>query len=235
MPFEVCLDKFEGPLDLLLYLIKREEVDIYDIPIAKITGDYLDLLERIKGEKVAVAGEFFIMAATLIRIKTQMLLPRQACAELDQIEDPRRQLVIQLLEYQQFKELSESMSRLAHQRSEVFFRSFYPEIRDLMQEKQLEFDRNQFLSIFKSVLQKMDPRQNYEIELEPITIEWKMQVIYEKLQKDNHIRFSQLVMETSLSDKVISFMAILELSKLQRIHLIQNRNFEEIWLERIAG
>jgi segregation and condensation protein A len=235
MPFEVCLEKFEGPLDLLLYLIKREEVDIYDIPIAKITEHYLSLLDQIKGEKVSIAGEFFVMAATLIRIKTQMLLPKQACAELEVIEDPRRRLMIQLLEYQQFKELADTLGRLAHQRSEIFFRSFYPEIQDMMQERQIEFDLNHFLSVFKTVLRKIDDRLDYEIELEPITIEWKMQEIYDKLQRDNHLRFNQLVMENCLSDLVISFMAILELSKLQRVHLVQNRNFEEIWLEKIAG
>ncbi len=235
MLLEVKLDQFEGPMDLLLYLIKREEVDIYDIPIAKITEQYLNYLDEMKKDRISLAGEFFVMAATLIRIKTQMLLPRIQDDERANIEDPRSELVLQLLEYQHFKELAEEMHQIARRRGEVFYRTFYPELETLLKEKFVSLDINQFMRAFQQMANRMQTQPDYEIELEQRSVEFKIEEVWTCLQKNNHVRFSYLYRPGDARDLVLGFVAILEMARQQRLHLIQNQNFDEIWVEKVAS
>ena len=120
MTYRVHLENFEGPLDLLLYFIRRDEIDIYDIPIANITEEFMEMLEEIKKMNINIAGEFIVMAATLMRIKSKMLLPRPALDEEDDIIDPRKELVDQLLEYSRFKETAATLDIYAAKRSQIF-------------------------------------------------------------------------------------------------------------------
>ena len=121
--YRVKLTDFEGPLDLLLFFIKRDELDITDIPIAQITKEYLDSLQLMASLDLEVAGEFIVMAATLMQIKVRMLLPRDESAEAE--EDPRAELVRRLIEYKRFKEMSRSMSTMEEQQRKVYFREFF--------------------------------------------------------------------------------------------------------------
>ena len=126
--YKVQLDQFEGPLDLLLYFIRRDEIDIYDIPISSITSEYLQMINDMKAMNLSVAGDFILMAATLMRIKSKILLPRPSLDEDGEPIDPRTQLVEQLLEYQQFKGLSSELSIRFHQQSFRHTRSIIEEI-----------------------------------------------------------------------------------------------------------
>ena len=116
----IHLDQFEGPLDLLLYFIRRDEIDIYDIPISKITYDYLNVIDKMNSLNVSIAGEFVLMAATLMKIKSKILIPRQELNEEGEIIDPRTDLVNKLIEYQQFKTVSEHL-RLLHDEADLSY------------------------------------------------------------------------------------------------------------------
>lgn len=125
--YKVQLNQFEGPLDLLLYFIRRDEIDIYDIPIAQITAEYLQIIEDMKALNLSMAGEFILMAATLMRIKSKMLIPRPEFDEEGELIDPRRELVQQLLEYQRFKVVTTELSMKWHEQSNQHERSFAQE------------------------------------------------------------------------------------------------------------
>ena len=134
MTYRVHLENFEGPLDLLLYFIRRDEIDIYDIPIANITEEFMEMLEEIKKMNINIAGEFIVMAATLMRIKSMMLLPRPALDEEDDIIDPRKELVDQLLEYSRFKETAATLDMYAAKRSQFFPKGKTNNIADVPEE-----------------------------------------------------------------------------------------------------
>jgi len=229
----IDLEEFEGPMDILLYLIKKDKIDIYDIPIAKITAQYLQYLEVLKEEKLDLAGDFFVMAATLIRIKTQMLLPVNEEDERDNIEDPREELVIQLLEYKKFKDLAEEFFKVYKIREQHHFRQYFPEMEDFADESVLEINLNKFYQIYKKVAEQIITAEPYEIEFEELSLEEKMEELLLQLKNENHLRFFDLINVLSPTNLVITFIAILELAKLQRLRIIQNEIYEEIWLEKI--
>ncbi|HJO56377.1 MAG TPA: segregation/condensation protein A, partial [Candidatus Scalindua sp.] len=131
--YKIDLDTYNGPLDLLLYLISREEVDIYDIPITKITNQYVAYLNELQSIDIGLAGDFLVMASTLMYVKSQTLLPRSEKMDEEEIEDPRRELVKQLLEYKRYKEASSTMTKLSEERSQRFSR---PEERLIDDEKE---------------------------------------------------------------------------------------------------
>jgi segregation and condensation protein A len=230
--YRVRLPNFEGPLDLLCFLIKKEELDIYDIPIALITRQYLEYINLMRELDLEVAGEFILMAATLIQIKVRMLLPR-APEEGEEEEDPRADLVRQLLEYRRYKEVAESLVTMEDRQSRIFHRSYFEwqkpfRSREIVLKDMTLFD---LLSAFKDVLDNA-PKTSYH-EVQPIgaTIEEQAELILKSLENRDHVLFRDLM--TAVKERIImvvTFIAILELIKSKRIVVRQADVFGEIWI-----
>jgi len=236
MAYRVKLQNFEGPLDLLLFLIKKNEVDIYDIPIAEITSQYLEYVEIIKLLDLESAGEFILLAATLIRIKAKMLLPRPQIDEEEEIIDPRLELVSRLLEYKKFKELAFKLSDLEAEKSKVFTRGYYHEL-DHESEGEIELDEDvtlfSLLRAFKQVVDRIPEETFHHIEDIQISLEEQIEYILNRLVDGKPITFFDLV--SHIRDRliiVVTFIALLELIKQGELVARQSKSFGEIWIAR---
>ena len=236
--YKVQLDQFEGPLDLLLYFIKRDELDIYDIPISQITADYMKTLQTEKEVNIALAGEFIHMAATLMRIKSKMLLPLSSHDEEDDIEDPRLPLVRQLLEYKRYKDAAQSLDSIAEIRSHYFTRGKIEDIFSV-EEDAAVFVRNVSLfdiaTYFKTAMDNRPVISQYELHREPISIEDQKAKLLAFVDGDGILCFSSLMKR--LRDKIeiiITFLAILDLIREEKILLIQNELFSDIEIQLIS-
>ncbi len=236
MAYRIKLDNFEGPLDLLLFLIKKNEVDIYDIPIAEITAQYLEYVEIIKLLDLESAGEFILLAATLIRIKAKMLLPRPQSDEEEEIIDPRMELVSRLLEYKRFKELAVKLSDLEDEQSKVFPRGYYDDYEPATEgEIELGEDVTFFslISAFKQVLDRLPKETFHHVELIQTSLEEQIDYILSRLVVGKQITFVELV--SHVRDRIIivvTFMAMLELIKRGDLITRQSKAFGEIWIAR---
>lgn len=237
MAYRIKLQNFEGPLDLLLFLIKKNEVDIYDIPIADITKQYMEYVEIIQMLDLEGASEFILLAATLIRIKAKMLLLRPKSDDEDEeIIDPRMELVTRLIEYKRFKELSFKLSDIEDTQRNFFQRGFYPDAeRDSEDGIELDEDVSLFslISVFKQVLDRMPKETYHHVEDIQISLEEQIEFIINNLQKVKQISFVDLI--AHLRSKlivVVTFMAILELMKRGDIVARQSMPFGEIWIVR---
>jgi segregation and condensation protein A len=237
-PYQVRLEIFEGPLDLLLYLIRQEELDIYDIPIARITQQYLEYIEIMKALDIDLAGEFLVMAATLLKIKSKLLLPHHVEIE-GEMEDPRQDLVRQLLEYKKFKEAA---SRL-EDREEVQ-RLMFPRPKgaiEKQEEKQSEppvpeVGLYELLSAFRQVVERIDKVRLYEIVGEDITIEDRIDFILKQVLECDQMSFRDLFAgEKRKLVMVVTFFALLELIRLGRVRVLQNALFGEIIIRKAGG
>ena len=230
----VKLDIFEGPLDLLLFLIKRDEIEITDIPIAKITNEYLALLRLMEKCDLEVAGEYIVMAATLIRIKSAMLLPRDPDAEEE--EDPRDELVQALLEYRKFKEASAGLKTREDVELEIYSRSDLGLDAPPSQSRfVMDATLHDLLSAFRDVLARIEPETFHRIDAEDLTVEQRIAQLEEVLDRQDELEFASLFM--GLPTRwliVVTFLAFLELARLRRIVLIQARAFEPIIVTRTA-
>jgi segregation and condensation protein A len=226
------LPVFEGPLDLLLHLIKEHKIDIYDIPIAYITQQYLEYLELMKELNLEIAGEYLVMAATLIHIKSKMLLPADEEETKESREDPRAELVKRLLEYQAFKEASIHLKKREEIWRNVFCRRL-PEKWDFdLEPEPLLFEVSVFdlISAFKNLLEKTQ-EQVVEITRETLTVADRINFIMERLEREDSIRFHELFEEgcTRLT-LIITFLALLELIRLGLVKTYQERVFGIIWI-----
>jgi segregation and condensation protein A len=231
MDYQVKLDKFEGPLDLLLYLIKKQEINIYDIPIAHITEQYLEYIRMLEFLNLELAGEFLVMAATLMRVKARLLLPRQE--EVEDEEDPRRELVQQLLEYQKFKAAAGEFETMEYQRRLLFTR---PEAEPDGDAIEVEYSYNLFdlISAFKVVLEKAKVRY-LEVQAEETSIEDKIEFLKQKIAGDDVIAFEDLFEEAvSAIDLIATFLALLEILRLRLVTVKQAKPFGQIWIHRVA-
>ena len=231
--YSVDLDVFHGPLDLLLYLIQKDEIDIYDIPIAQITEQYMQYIEMMKILNLEIAGEYILMAATLIRIKARMLLPRDD-AENEEY-DPREELVAALLEYRKFKEAAEIL-RERKELEELLF--VPPPVGDgngkkekiVLSESTTMYD---LLLAFKEVMERSRSENLYEVAPEGATIEERIQKILDHLADKESATFRELFAD--IPEKLIAittFLAILELVKLRRITVRQSLPFSELRVYR---
>ena len=236
MAYRIKLNNFEGPLDLLLFLIKKNEVDIYDIPIAEITAQYLEYVEIIKLLDLESAGEFILLAATLIRIKAKMLLPRPQTDEEEEIIDPRLELVSRLLEYKRFKDLAVKFSDLEDKQSEAFSRGYYEEIEPGL-EGGIDLDEDvtlfSLISAFKQVLDRIPRETFHHVEIIQTSLEEQIDYILNRLVKGKQITFFELV--SHIRDRIIivvTFMALLELIKRGELITRQSKAFGEIWIVR---
>ncbi len=230
----VKLDIFEGPLDLLLFLIKRDEIEITDIPIAKITNEYLSMLRLMEKCDLEVAGEYIVMAATLIRIKSAMLLPRDPDAEEE--EDPRDELVQALLEYRKFKEASVDLKTREDVELEIYSRSDLGLDAPPSQSRfVMDATLHDLLSAFRDVLARIEPQTFHRIDAEDLTVEQRIAQLEEVLERQEEMEFASLFM--GLPTRwliVVTFLALLELARLRRIVLIQARAFDPIKVSRAA-
>jgi segregation and condensation protein A len=233
--YRVKLEIFEGPLDLLLYLIKKDEIDIYDIPIARITEQYLAYLDLMQELDISVAGDFLVMASTLIYIKSKMLLPPEpkVDGEEDLSEDPRAELVERLLEYQKFKSAAQMLYSRGEIESACYTRgpletdSNNPEVSTTL------FD---LLRVFREVLKRAEAQIEMEIARDEMTIAEKLAQIHAMLEERERINVRELFeMSRSKREMIITFLALLELTKEWKIYLVQDEPFGAIFASRRAG
>lgn len=236
MAYRVKLKNFEGPLDLLLFLIKKNEVDIYDIPIAVITKQYLEYVEIIKMLDLDIASEFILLAATLIRIKAKMLLPRPAADDDEEIIDPRMELVTRLLEYKRYKDVAFKLADLETTRSYLFNRQYFDQMNEAVDsEIQLGEDVSLFslMAAFKQVLDKMPKVTYHEVVDIQISLEEQIDYIFKTLNTAKQVSFYNLI--SQIGDRliiIVTFMALLELIKRGEIITRQSVPFGEIWIVR---
>jgi segregation and condensation protein A len=228
---------FEGPFDLLLHLIRENKIDIYDIPIALITGQYLQYIEMMKELNLEVAGDFLVMAATLIHIKSRMLLPPDEEVPPDEQEDPRKELVERLIEYQKYKESAAEFRK----REEEWLRVFHRE--PLTDEEEGEsgelylFDLSLFdlIDAFKKILDKAPP-EIVSITKEALTVKDKISLIMEIIEGHEALRFEELFRDgITRVHLIITFVALLELIRLGLVRAYQEKAFGNIWIINAAG
>jgi segregation and condensation protein A len=222
---------FEGPFDLLLHLIRENKLDIYDIPISEITSQYLEYIEMMKELNLEIAGEFLVMAATLIHIKSRMLLPPDEEATAEEQEDPRQELVQRLLEYQKYKEAAQDF-RI---REEDWMKVFHRDSLSLSEDEEGElclFDLSLFdlLDAFKNILDKALP-DVVSITKETLTVKDRMFVIMEILEGQETVRFEDLFKDSvTRAYLLVTFVALLELIRLGLARAYQEREFGNIWV-----
>jgi segregation and condensation protein A len=231
-PYTVRLEVFEGPLDLLLHLIHKNELDIFNIPIALITEQYLDYLKLMKVLNLDIAGEYLLMASTLLHIKSKMLLPGPSEEEQEEGEDPRAELVRRLLEYQKYKNAAAELEKRPLLNRDVFIRLMATEKERPAEEERMEVSLFELLEAFRQVLERMKPESFHEVILERISVEEKIEEILSLLQRENRsIAFHLLFPEQApLRLVIVTFLAILELVKMKRVRIFQAVPFETIRL-----
>tara|TARA_B100001778_G_scaffold317686_1_gene305588 strand:+ start:940 stop:1659 length:720 start_codon:yes stop_codon:yes gene_type:complete len=229
---KVELDKFQGPLDLLLYFIRRDELDINDIPIAEITAEYLQIIEDMKAMNLSVAGEFILMAATLMRIKSKMLIPRAELDDLGEPIDPRTELVQQLIEYKKYKDIADNLSekweRLSYQHERSISETFEDlDIDDVSYLKKISvFELAQH---FKNIIDRLPNINPYEVDLNTIDLDDKKHLILNSFDGRGILFFDALLKKCSNKLEIImTFIAILDLVQQLKIVVLQSSLFDEI-------
>jgi segregation and condensation protein A len=247
--YKVRLNSFEGPLDLLLFFIKRDELDIYDIPILRITQEFLEYLRVMTALDLEIAGEFIVVAAELCQIKAKMLLPREERVEGEEEEDPRADLVRRLLEYRRFKEMSQELSTMSEEQRKVYYRQFFK--KDDRESNVLEEEENllknvtlfHLLNAFKRAMERA-PRikRTHDVEMIPVTIEEQSEIILSSVSLRGELNFSDLFVEYLTSSDLeelsvpvrlriaVTFIAILDLVRNRLVALRQHDVFDEILL-----
>jgi segregation and condensation protein A len=236
MSYKVKLNIFEGPLDLLLFLIKRDKIDIYDIPIADITKQYLEYLELMKLLDLEIAGEFLVMAATLIHIKSKMLLPQDEMELEEEEEDPREELVRKLLEYKKFKEAASKLQEMYRDHKSVFLRKGEGEKGKIISADGTEFFEASLFDLitaFRKVLTTVPKATFHKVIKNAFTVSDKIHEIYHILAKQSRAYFSELFSKAGSKDEVVViFLAILELIKMREIFVVQKESFGDIEIIR---
>lgn len=234
--YRVKLEIFEGPLDLLLHLIKKSELDIYDIPIALITKQYMEYIDLMKNLNLDIAGEFLVMASTLTLIKSRMLLPAtEAEGEEDEGEDPRAELIQNLLEYQKFKDLASELYEKELAQREIFTREGVD--RELSSTEEIWIDATIFdlLNALKELLDSAPGDVTDEIFVDEITVSEKINHILEKLEEHEFVQFESLFSGfTNKIEIIVTFLALLELIKMKMISVQQTSHFGAIRIYKSA-
>lgn len=238
--YNVQLENFSGPLDLLLFFIRRDEIDIMDIPIAKIAEEYLSFIDTVQALDVAIAGEFIMMAATLMRIKARMLLPQISVdGDEEEIVDPRTELVQQLLEYQRYKEAAAELDGMLLIENRKFTRPATSDYGDLADDPSVyleEVSVYELASIFKRLLDSIPPAVTYNLERDEIKVRDKMAFLMSQFVLKQRYKFSEFFEESqSRRELIVTFMAILELVREGRVTILQKRPFDDFVLEIVPG
>jgi segregation and condensation protein A len=237
--YKVKLEIFEGPLDLLLYLIKRDEIDIYEISIERITKQYLEYLQAFKELKIDIAGEFVVMAANLIYLKSRSLLPldQQPPEEDADEDDPRWDLIRQLIEYKKFKEAAVQLHDRAIEQERIFARDGGSAPLSGAPLPLHEVGIFQLIHAFQEVIKRVEAREDLqEIFGERFSVSEKIEKILERVANGASIRFSELFGQiASRVEIVVTFLALLELIRLNQVRALQRKMFDEIEIAAIAA
>ena len=230
---EVFLETFEGPLDLLLYLIRRQNLDILDIPIAEITSQYMEYVELMRNINLDLAAEYLVMAAMLAEIKSRLLLPRHE--DVEDEEDPRAELVRRLQEYERFKQAATDIDEMPHFGRDQFAVDV-DVIREDKEKPEPDVDMRELLMAFQDVLERIDMQKHHEISREEISIRERMTHVLSRLEGDNFVEFQTLfTLSEGRLGVVVTFMAILELLKLRVIDMVQADAFAPIYLKPVGS
>jgi len=243
LSFEIKLPLFEGPFDLLLFFIERDELDIYDIPISKITNDFLDYLKHLESLNIEVASEFILVASTLMRIKAKMLLPRPQIDEEGNEIDPREELVKHLLEYKKYKSV---LNELSSMEGDMFQKekrgNVNKEVKSLAETVNVEaelqnVDLYKLLNVFRNVMAKYELEQNkpkHRVVQYPYTIDGQKDYILDKVAFNSRLPFTDLIADRPNKVAVIfNFLAILELLQNSLITITVGEGFNNFWLEKV--
>lgn len=248
MALSIKITNFEGPFDLLLHLIKKNEMNIYDIKIEEITNQYLDYLKDMKEMDLEITSEFIVIAATLIEIKSKLLLPKPKIENEEDEEDIKNNLIERLIQYKKYKMVAEFLSTRQKESGAVFSKK--PEIiEEKKEEKQDVGDLlkdismldlyNLYNELINSYLNKMNGQSNFfedKIKIETFKIEDKMNEIKMLVKSYSKIHFTKLLRRyESKSEIIVTFLALLELTKIKTIKVIQENNFSDIYIERVEN
>ena len=236
--YQIQLDNFEGPIDLLLYFIRRDELDIYDIPISKITKEFVETVEKWEKMHLHVAGDFIVMASTLMRIKAKLLLPRPELDDDGEVIDPRTELVQQLVEYKRYKNAAEILNNLSNDQSLRFTRQLEP----LMVVDESDVEENLILDVtlfdlarfFKTAMDSMPVVSQFELNREPVKLEGQKKFIFKHFDGEGKLKFSTILskLETRM-EIVVTFLAILDLVREGSCIVIQENVFGDLELKKI--
>ena len=231
---EVFLETFEGPLDLLLYLIRRQNLNILDIKVAEITEQYMAYIELMSAMQLELAGEYLVMAAMLAEIKSRMLLPRPAGAEDDE-DDPRAELIRRLQEYEQIKSAAEDMDTLPRLERDIFIaQASRPAL--VREQADPQVDLREMLLALAAVLRRADMYQRHSVQLEPLSVRERMTSVLSKISaSSDFVPFVSLfTAEEGRRGVVVTFLAVMELLRESLLEIVQNEIFGPIYL-RAAG
>ncbi len=242
MGFEIQLPLFQGPFDLLLFFVDRDELDIYDIPISKITDDFLAYLHQLEGSNLEVASEFILVASTLMSIKAKMLLPRKELDDKGNEIDPRIDLAERLLEYKKFKELAKACNILEDQRFMYEFRGNLEEELILISQKNnididlQKLDLYKLLKVFQKVVKQFETssfKPEHKVALHTYNMDEQKQAILKILSTNYRLSFTQMISNCKEKLEIIyNFLAILELLQLQSIDISIGEGYNNFWIEK---
>ncbi len=231
--YDIQLENFEGPLDLLLHLIKKNEMDLHDIPMAEITRQYLAILDAMKTLNLDMAGEFLLMAATLLHIKSKMLLPKLVEEEQEEEEeDPRAELVRRLLEYQKYKEVSLALESKPQLGRDLFARvSAEPEVLENAEAGFVAVGLFDLLEALKDLMKESPEQLVHEVNMEQLSVTERINAILSELQGKESLAFNDLFSGgLKRTEVIVTFLALLELVKLRMVRFMQNVRHGSIWL-----
>lgn len=242
MSFEIKLPLFEGPFDLMLFFIERDELDIYDIPIAKITNDFLDYIHHLEKLEIEIASDFILFAATLMKIKSRMLIPRPELNESGEEIDPREELIRNLLEYKKYKSVVEDLASLEfEQLSKEKRGNLVSELQSLSKLEDVDaemqhVDLYKLLKVFQRTMSKMASRVDetmHTVIQYPYTIEQQKDFVLEKISFKNQVPFTDFI--SFKPDKIFviyTFLAILELLQLSQVTIVIGEGYNNFWVEK---
>jgi len=227
---EVILEAFEGPLDLLLYLIRRQNLDILDIPITEITTQYVEYIGMLQDIQFELAAEYLVMAAMLAEIKSRMLLPRPSSEDGDE-SDPRAELVRRLQEYERFKQAAEDLDDLPRQGRDYALTEAFVEDRSVVRLPP-KVELRELLTALRDVMSRAELFTHHHITQEPLSVRERMSRIIDKLRENPYMQFHQLFdPEEGRMGVVVSFLALMELIREQLVDLVQNKPFGQIYIK----
>jgi segregation and condensation protein A len=230
--YKTELEGVRAPLGVILYLIRRDNLDIYDIPIARITREYLEYLDLMEKMEIDLAGEFFVLAATLMRIKAQLLLRKDDDTE----EDPRTDLVRSLIEYKKMVEAARSFKELEGERRNIFTRPVPDLEKSYREEPVIDLSLYHLMKAFQEIVNHIETASVREIELEEYTIEEKIIAVLQALREDHQVEFKDLFASSSSKmELIVTLMALLELIKHTQVKVAQDSAFGSIWIYRAAN
>ncbi len=232
--YKIQLSNFEGPFDLLLYFIKRDELNIYDIPISKVTKEFLNYIHLMQKLDLNLAGEFIVMSSTLMHIKSQMLLPRGSNEEGNPIDDPRTELVQKLLEYKQIKESLGELSQSEEHTRFLLYRNTFDKEKE--PESHLPEDLNLFhiINAFQNILNKRrSGLLKHKVDLYTYSISEQRAFILKELNINTKLLFSKLLKNANKLKIVVTFLALLDLIKTGDVQVLQNANYQDIHITKM--